>query len=292
LFSVLLFGSRWHKMFTFTVLALWAMFAYTCVEETRILLRRDKLPTPSWRAARDENRLLKVVSINCNTHEAAAAEAMEFKPDVVFIQESPTREQLQKLTEDLYGAEGGFVWTTGASIVARGIVEAKSADEASTFVHATVQLSNGAQFEAVCLRFKTALIRKDFWTGEYWRAHEAARVARRAEVKALMQYVSDLPSTTPIVVAGDFNAAAENGALSRLREDFTDTFAAAGHGWGNTVTSGYPVERFDQVWVNDPIRPEWAEAHKSAHSNHRMVVCDISLPPAPPSGEPEPSAAP
>ncbi len=279
LLSVILFGGRSHKAFTLTVLTLWAMFTYTSAEETRSLLRRDQLPTPSWRSARDEDRLLKVVSINCNTHEDAAAEVGEYKPDVVFIQESPTREQVQKLTTDLFGSEGGFVWTPTASIVARGKVDAKSADESSFFVHATVQLSNGRQFEAICLRLKPPLIRYDFWKGEYWNAHQTARAERRANVNTLMQYIAALPWTTPIVVGGDFNAAAEDGALSRLRGNLTDTYAAAGHGWGNTVTNGYPVERFDQVWVNEQFQTEWVEAHKSAHSTHRLVVCDISLRP-------------
>ncbi|MEX2287566.1 MAG: endonuclease/exonuclease/phosphatase family protein [Planctomycetaceae bacterium] len=279
LLSALLFGGRSHKAFTLTVLALWAMFTYTSVEETRSLLRRDELPTPSWRSARDEDRLLKIVSLNCNAHEDAAAEVGEYKPDVVFIQESPSREQLQKLTTDLFGSEGGFVWTAGASIAARGKVESKSADESSFFVHASIQLSNGRQFEAVCLRLKPPLIRYDLWKGEYWRAHQAARAERRADVKTLMQYVASLPSTTPIVVGGDLGAAPEDAALSRLRGNLSDTFAAAGHGWGNTVTNGYPVERFDQVWVNEQLQPEWVEAHKSGHSDHRLVVCDISLHP-------------
>ena len=69
--------------------------------------------------------------------------------------------------------------------------------------------------------------------------------------------------------------------MRRLRGNLTDTFAVAGHGWCNTVTNGYPVERFDQIWVNDQCHPEWVETHKSAISTHRLLVCDISLRPVP-----------
>ncbi|MEN6581066.1 MAG: hypothetical protein ABFD54_01285 [Armatimonadota bacterium] len=46
-------------------------------------------------------------------------------------------------------------------------------------------------------------------------------------------------------------------------------------GWGNTVLNDFPVQRIDQVWLSDGLRAISVRAHKTRHSDHRLVVCDV-----------------
>ena len=279
-FSILFFSGRNHKLFSLTVFSLWALFAFTSVEEVQSLLRRDSFPTGTWQAAHNEGRAIRVVSLNCNSGQpqcAAEVASLDPKPDIILFQESPGEEDLKKLAAELYGEEGGVAWSTDVSVVARGKVESTHADPDSVFLHAKVQLPDGKQVEAISLRLMPPVIRYDFWSSGFWRENRAARRDRRRQVESVVGYLSTVPSAAPLLVGGDLNCAAEDGSMLPLRARLNDTFDPAGHGNCNTATNKYPLERVDQLWINAALQSEWLVARKTDYSDHRMVICDLSI---------------
>ena len=65
-------------------------------------LKRGFTPTlkksKSETASINSNKILRVVSINCNGRKVEAVlEALDYNPDVVFLQESPSSADLQKI---------------------------------------------------------------------------------------------------------------------------------------------------------------------------------------------------
>ena len=56
-----------------------------------------------------------------------------------------------------------------------------------------------------------------------------------------------------------------------------DPFREAGRGWGDTITNDLPFLRIDQVWVSREFRPVSVVARRTRRSDHRMVVCDLTV---------------
>jgi hypothetical protein len=85
-----------------------------------------------WRAARNllhaaqaprANRL-RVVSLNCAGGSAVAAgEVAAYRPDVVLLQESPGRPEVEALARRLYGSPANAVSGPDGSLMAAGMVE-------------------------------------------------------------------------------------------------------------------------------------------------------------------------
>lgn len=86
-----------------------------------------------------------------------------------------------------------------------------------------------------------------------------------------------VPSDRPIVLGGDCNAPAGDGALQVWSTRLNDAFDKAGVGWGNTVLNGFPVLRFDQLWSSPGLFPTEVRSVCTEHSDHRLVVGDFEL---------------
>jgi hypothetical protein len=267
-------------MFAFTVFLLWVLFTATSVEEVWSLARRDKFPTSTWQAARNEGRTLRVVSLDCGdsqSQSAAEVKSLDPKPDIILFQKSPSQEELQKLAGELFSSDGGVMSSTDTSIVAHGKVTPKTSDPNSLFVHATVELSNGKQVEVINVRLLPPVVRYDFWSPDFWHANRDARRERRKQIDAVIKEMNAIPATTPLIVGGNFNCAVEDGSLLPLRVGLREAFRYSGRGNCNTITNRYPIERVDQIWTNDALQPEWFAANKTSNSDHRMVVSDFSI---------------
>lgn len=232
-----------HKRRCIAVATLWLVFTAIFVEEARSLIRSGNQPTADWKAARERGRAIRVVSLNCYVgNHRSAAEVVEFEPDIVLLQESPSREHLQHLARKLFGPGGTFLWGGDTSILARGQIQPGTVDTSSHFVHATVELPNGMKVD-------------------------------------VMQCVRGIPQSAHLIVGGDFNAPPRDVALIPLRQRLFDTFTEAGRGWGNTGTNDYPLFRVDQIWASREFSEESVTAQNTIHSDHRMVVSDLVLKP-------------
>ncbi|HZL42965.1 MAG TPA: hypothetical protein VFD66_06765 [Verrucomicrobiae bacterium] len=65
--------------------------------------------------------------------------------------------------------------------------------------------------------------------------------------------------------------------LEALQPQLHDTFRESGAGWGNTLDDDIPFLRIDQVWCDDRMRPTTVTVHRTLHTDHRMLVCDLVL---------------
>jgi endonuclease/exonuclease/phosphatase (EEP) superfamily protein YafD len=268
--------SRKHKLWSLAVMVLWVAYTIVLVEEVRSLARIRSRPTANWVAARARGRGIRVVSLNCYVANwRAAAEVASWEPDIVLLQESPSREHLARLTEDLFGADGTHLWGGDTSILARGTIRPRHVDGTSHFVQATVELPSGLKTEVVSLRLHPPVFRLDFLRPGFWVAHRDNRVRHRRQILDVRQRIRSI--RTPLIAGGDFNAVPRDAALDPLRDRLSDTFLEAGHGWGNTGTSRYPLFRVDQIWASPHFLAESVTAQKTIHSDHRMGVCELIL---------------
>ena len=88
-------------------------------------LKRGFTPTlkksKSETASINSNKILRVVSINCNDRKVEAVlEALDYNPDVVFLQESPSSADLQKINNKLLDPKIQIVGGLQCTIIARG----------------------------------------------------------------------------------------------------------------------------------------------------------------------------
>ena len=270
--------SQRHKLWSIAVVSLWVVYTALLVEESRSLVRSRSRPTAEWRAARDRGHGIRVVSLNCAAADRRAAEEVAtWKPDIVLFQESPSRQNLENLARELFGADGEFLWGGDTSILARGHIEPGGVDGTSHFVHANIELPTGMKADVISLRLSPPVFRLDFWMPGFWRDHRDKRIKHRQQILDVMQRIQSIPQPAPLIVGGDFNALPNDAALAPLRPRLFDTFRKAGHGWGNTGTNSCPLFRVDQIWASRQFRAESVTAQKTIHSDHRMVVCDLLL---------------
>lgn len=75
-----------------------------------------------------------------------------------------------------------------------------------------------------------------------------------------------------LVVAGDFNTPVESIHLRGLREECTNAFEAAGHGFVETWPSFAPALSLDQVWLGSRLSAAGCANRWTFLSDHRPVV--------------------
>jgi endonuclease/exonuclease/phosphatase (EEP) superfamily protein YafD len=141
-------------------------------------------------------------------------------------------------------------------------------------------LTDGREIDLVNLHLLAAETDTAFWRPSCWRAHAHNRRIRRI---LLHYFVSARQSATatwppvPSLIAGDFNAPANDGAIRGLAATHLDSYVTAGRGHGDTFPANFPVHRIDQVWLSPELT---ALAHTTVAvpgSDHLMVVVDFVI---------------
>jgi vancomycin resistance protein VanJ len=269
---------RQHKLPCLAAFLLWVAYAVLFVEEVRSVTRVQRPRTAEWQGAHERGRAVRVVSLNCYAGSArAAAEVAAYEPDIVLLQESPGRENLERLAGDLFGADGVSLWGGDTAILVRGRLTPHHVDGLSHFVHVSVELTSGFKAHVVSIRLSPPVTRLDFWSPAFWRDHRDNRVKHRRQIEDVVAEIEELPRSNPLIVGGDFNTPPNDGALSLLQLRLVDTFRQAGCGWGGTSIRGFPWFRIDQVWAGGGLRAQSVFTQRTVHSDHRMVVCDLML---------------
>jgi len=266
--------NRKSKLWSLAVIAIWICFTGIYVEEARSLLRIKNKPSAEWVTARNRGDGIRVVSLNCAAANwKAAFEVTKWKPDIVLLQESPSRKILSQLSQTLFGNEGSFLWGGDTSIIVRGKLHPRRIDASSHFVHATAELANGLTTDVISVRLDAPIFRLDFFMPGFWIDHRAKRLKHRQQLLEIIEPFKD--SRASLILGGDLNTVPRDSALDPLRKKLRDTFHVAGHGWGNTGTNDYPLFRVDQIWASQHFQAESTTAQKTTHSDHRMVVGDL-----------------
>jgi vancomycin resistance protein VanJ len=249
------------------VALLWLLFLVLAIEEPRSLLRL----TPAPRGT------LRIVSLNCAGGNAlAAAEVAAYHPDIVLLQESPDRDEVLRLAAQLFGAQAGVAYDLESAILVRGSVVRQIRPRRAVNRFATralVRLDADQQIDITSLRLAPPIFRMDLWSPSCWRAQTENRQLHRRQLAAIAR---TLDSAIPTIVGGDFNAPAGDAAMRVLQPGLRDAFVTAGRGWANTMDNDTPVLRIDQVWTSVHYTPVSVTAHRTRHSDHRLVVCDLA----------------
>jgi endonuclease/exonuclease/phosphatase (EEP) superfamily protein YafD len=270
--------SRETRRFEFVVLAAWLLTLAVFADAPLALLRFDSATAPGSAAGKQRGRVLRVISLNCGGGNIRAVEELAaYKPDLLLLQESPGRMQLEEAAKNLFDDEAAVVWSADASIVARGKLAAQplSSGAAGNAVRARWVLDKQTELDVVSLRLEPALVRADLWSPDCWQAQTANRRKRLGQLQAIVREIQRRPSQTPLLIGGDFNAPPGDAVFRLLKPLCRDAFAAAGRGWGNTITNDFPFLRIDQVWLGDELTPVDVVAVKTKNSDHRVVVCDL-----------------
>jgi hypothetical protein len=254
------------------LLIAWIFYGLSFSEEWRSLLRLSGLPSRSAQT-------IRIASLNCaGGMIEAARETGAFSPDIVLLQESPGRTELQRLAQDLYGAQGTVHVGPDGSILARGRVFPYPLPRGtSDFVAARVELPGHPPINVVSLRLMPPAFRVDLLSPSAWTEVRDNRRARRREMQGIVDYTKALPRH-PLVMGGDFNAQSGDPSIDASTGHLTDSFYPAGRGWCHTAVNDYPLARIDRVYVSKDIHPQAMIVQKTVHSDHRIVVVDVRLP--------------
>jgi endonuclease/exonuclease/phosphatase family metal-dependent hydrolase len=190
--------------------------------------------------------------------------------------------QLRYLNEALFEGRGDYRYSpaTRCGIVVRGEIQHHIPNPVYRSQQVRVRLPNGRLLELVNVHLQAASTDLSLWRRECWRTHHRNRKLRRGELALaldLLDQGNQDPRLPAVIVAGDFNAPAGDRIYRMLRKDFTDTFSAAGTGWGNTYHRRFPILRLDHVFVSNSFIPVRSRVVTIEESDHRMVVSDLIL---------------
>jgi endonuclease/exonuclease/phosphatase (EEP) superfamily protein YafD len=269
---------RAHRRWFAAALCLWLFYLTLLAEEPKSLIRSLGPVSSDWEAARQRGEGMRVVSLNCaGGSPEAALEIAAYNPDIVLLQESPPRKEVEEIGRRLFGEQAATLWGLDASIVARGSLEPRALPRAlqSYCAQARLRLPNGFQTEVFSLRLQPVPFRADLWNPDCWRTMMRDRRQRRLQLQAVVHRIAATPAPVPVILGGDFNAPQGDAIFQSLRPRLRDAFSAAGRGWGNTITADYPVLRIDQIWVSDRFHPVSVVARRLQNSDHRLVICDL-----------------
>ncbi len=221
----------------------------------------------------------RVVTLNCSKRNAdAAAEVARFNPDIVLLQEVPSRSEVHSLAHEMFGDEAAMAANWHCAILTRGKLQRKGGSVKPPFESAVISFPDGAAFDVFSIHLEHAVTRWDLWDPDCWRSHAQNRRERRRQLQAVLErYAKIGGGTRPCLIGGDFNAPPSDSIFGLMRGRFGDGFKTAGRGWGNTFFNRFPALRIDQIWSTSALIPINARAVKTQHSDHRMLVVDYIL---------------
>lgn len=273
LFGLLLFSFAIPKCMRFVVLGLWVIFGLVYCDEPVSLLRFRALSDLKPEVRLDSG-VVRVISLNCGGGSPEALnEVVQFQPDIVLAQESPSSEDVAKTAKRLYGNSGSYVYGVDSSVIFRSRGTIAMQDIRGSVVD--VELEPGFNLRVASVHLPTPSTRADLWSPDCWRDYQNIW---RDQSRLLKKYKAVLiESSSPKLIGGDFNLPARDGATRSLKPELRDAYPSSGSGLCNTIINDYPMHRIDQIWVSSDLQPQVMRVFKTKHSDHRMVVCDISL---------------
>lgn len=265
-------GHRWRQ----SLIASWLTLCIVLSEPVWSIPR-------GWFQAPFERRL-RVVSLNCNVgNQAAAREVIKLRPDLVLFQETVSKPVAQEVARELWADTGAVAATAECSIIADGNLRVLAADPAAAFVLCEWTTRAGESCLVASVRLAPPATRLDLWNDAARQEH-ADRCRNRAQViEHLLKLIAKHHKAHQLVlIGGDFNTVPKDRTLlnalsSQAELQFRDSFSLGGVGWGDTVLNDFPFQRFDQIWLTQKgsIPGVRCAAVGTANSDHRLALCDI-----------------
>ncbi|QDT99550.1 endonuclease/exonuclease/phosphatase family protein [Gimesia aquarii] len=272
-FALILIRNK-NKRTVVATLCLWLLFLVFFADTPLSLWRGIGSPSDrEWIDAREQQRTMRVISLNCSGRKTSVLALKQWEPELILLQETPNKNQLTEITNELMGANGVFLSGVDTSLITRGEIELIAAT--GNYIAGKITLPSGQELVVASLRLSPPPFRFDLWNPECWRAFRDHRMKQRAEVKDLSQVLAALPTGLPVIVGGDFNANPRDPIFAELPASLQDAFVSAGSGWGNTIINDIPFLRIDQIWINDSFQPVRVIANTSVDTDHRTVIADL-----------------
>jgi len=223
-------------------------------------------------------RVLRVLTLNCARRTDPYEVAAPYQPDIIFLQEIPHAYRLKKLIDEIYDGQGDYRYDgrKSCAVVVNGKIEFEIPVPKYRCQLLTVKLSRGETVQLMNVHLQGAATNLRLWEKEAWREHRINRELRQIELTYTMGILRQKTAypRVPALVAGDFNAPANDAVYKLLGNDFTDAFEAVGTGWGNTYHRSLPLLRIDHIFSSSQLIPIRAKAVRLGGSDHRMVVAD------------------
>ncbi len=275
-FSFIFYRAR----FSLTLVLVWTFTILTLSDEARSLGRIGIEPlTHSAPEPHAGSQVLRVITYNC-ARSANPVEAIRgFKPDIIFLQEVPHNYLLKQLIDQLFNGAGDyrFAPSKGCAIIVRGTLmnEIKIPKYRSQILLA--ELPNGRSVQLLNLHLQPAATNLRFFDRKCWQEHSENRRLRQIELfyaLGILKQQSSFPRV-PTLVAGDFNAPANDVVYRILEPEFINAFSEVGTGWANTYHRALPLLRIDHIYGSDKLVPVRARAFKGGNSDHRLLVADF-----------------
>ena len=263
---------------TLLIAGAWVLMVLAFAEEPRTALTGSReWPDPGWNRARAAGDGLRVVTANCAGGNAdVAREALVYGPDILLLQESPSAPELSEAVGEHLNC--AFVWGLDASVVVHGKVRrVEVGQDDRGFVTVADAEVAGRTVRVIATRLLLPYCEPDLWRPGAWRSAGGTYRARAEQMHAIRRYLAQTPAARPVIVGGDFNAPAGDRLVRALRPRLRDAYPERPIGLGNTIINEFPFSRIDQVWVSPDFGVHAVLARKTEHSDHRLVVCDLSL---------------
>ena len=268
-----------RKTLPLIVCGCWILTTCILADEFRSL-RKGVSPTLGKSKNISNPNSIRVVTINCNGRNLnIVRESLDFNPDIILTQESPSPKELTSLVGELGNNEYEVIGGWDCAIIAKGTLKKKKYPSV-LFNHATgatLTITNGTEIELLSLHLERAITRWDLWNIECWREHTQRNAERRDQLVYLLEELKKQSSNKPIIFGGDFNSSYQSNLYEVIPEKFTNAFDEAGKGVGNTFTNYFPVIRIDHIYPSNHFSIIDSRSVKTKNSDHRMVICDLII---------------
>lgn len=247
---------------SFLILSLaWIVFSVVHIEEIYSMYRLLQV-TPKF-----SKNTIKVVTINSSSLISAVREVHDIDTDIILIQESPKKDDLENYLSNKKGYQ--VLYGVDTSILIQGKID-KLAE--TSFYTAGIATMNGVKFLIVSLRLKTSNPRIDLWNIDCWKDQTTVRLKQLDQIKEVK---SLLQSKLPTIVGGDFNVPQGDKVFSEISSTLKDSFTNCGIGWGNTILNDLPVLRVDQIWMSNTLNCHMGITKGLENSDHRSYSVKI-----------------
>ena len=271
--------------FSMFVFGLWLLTAVFGSAEAWGLFRELKAASFGGKSDEEEEpgepaaKIYRVVTINCDGGSVrAASEAGDLDPDLVFLQEAPSKRDVEELTRRLYANQGSFVLAGSLAILGRGEFVTFVPEEQSHGVHSRFRHRNGTLLDLTNLKLDRSIPRWEVWKAEVRQEMKESRVRNRKAVRGFVNGYNVHARQPVRIVAGDFATPPGDDIFRPLKKaGLRDAFVSSGQGIGNTFPSDIPILRLNQIWISPEANLIKTTTKRSFNSDHRFVICEFIL---------------
>ena len=269
-----------------SLILLWTFTILLFADEARPISRLGTDPMEEGPPAEHAgSKVLRAITLNCAGQSDPLEAVREFQPDIIFLQEIPPGYRIKKLTDELFKGQGDYRYNRSMrfGIIVRGTIEREFRFSTYRTQLVTAEMFDGRKVNLLNLHLLSAATNMKLHELDCWREHVENHTLRKIELSyslaGLRQYGAH--PRFPTVVAGDFNAPPNDSVHRIMRKEFTDTFATAGTGWGNTFhwktpfNRSLPLLRIDYIYCSDKFIPVRSRTFTRPKTDHRMVVADL-----------------